>query len=512
MSDNSINTTKRLAKNTGYMYFRMLLLMLISFYTSRVVLKQLGVEDYGIYNLVGSIVALFSSIRGLFSSSTQRFLNYEMGRGNEGKLMVVFNTSIYVNLSLAIFFFVAAEILGLWYLDFKAVIPIESIIPAHWVLQFSILTAIVTIMTTPFDAVIIAHEEMKFYAYLSIFESILKLFAVYMLSISPLNKLIFYSFLLFIVSVLIASINVFYCRKEFLEVKFRHVWDKDYFKRMAEFAGWNFFGNSAFTFTQNGLNMVLNFFGGPVLNAARGVANQVSSALQHFVSNIVIVIKPYCVKCYGEGERGRLMSTLFLSAKAIFAIQLCVALPFLFFTEEILRFWLGIIPDYSIIFLQLILINAIIRSLAYVIDVLFQAVGNLKYYQICEGIVLALPIPFSYLGLKYGASYSFVFICVIIFEIINQIACCIIAHKIAGLIIKEYLSKVIFPCAVCFSEACIMYFIIKTYYDNMMLNMLGLLLSLLVVLITMVYIGLNTLEREQLKTIVNASAVKILRQ
>lgn len=496
------NTTKRLAKNTGYMYFRMLLLMLITFYASRVVLQQLGVEDYGIYNLVGSIVVMFSSLRGLFSSSTQRFLNYEMGRGRDENLVIVFNTSLYVNIGLSIIFFIAAEALGLWYLESKAVIESNRLFAAHWVLQFSILTTIMTIMTTPFDAVIIAHEKMKFYAYLSIIEGLLKLGAVFLLSMSPLDKLIFYGFLLMLVSVIIATVNVLYCRKNFSEVKLYKCWDVEYFKKMSVFAGWNFWGNTAYTMTQNGLNMVLNFFGGPILNAARGFAHQVSAALQHFVSNIVVVIKPYCVKCYGEGNSDKLMSTLYMSAKAIFLVQFCVVLPFLFFTEEVLALWLGQVPAYSVIFLQLILINTIIRSLANVIDVLFQAVGNLKAYQICEGIVLALPIPFSYFGLKNGLPYQSVFVFVIIFEIVNQIACVIIANRIVNLNIVCYLKKVIVPCYACLLEGVIIYYFFKVCFNGFVYSFLGLSILLLIIITTMFFIGFSRIERNYILDII----------
>ena len=441
-----MSSAKRLAQNSMFMYIRMGVLMLVSFYTSRVVLEKLGVEDFGIYNLVGSVVGMFSSLRTIFAASTQRFLNYEMGKGNYTKLNTIFNNSLIVNSFISIIFILLVESIGIWFINNKINIELDRLIAAKWVFQFSIFSAVIGIMTTTFDAEIIAHEKMNFFAFLSIGEGILKLGIVFLLSIFNLDRLILYSVLMLNISFFVFIANWLYCRLKFDECRVRFVYDKHILKDMTKFAGWNFLGTNAYIFMQSGINMILNIFGGPIVNAARGIAYQVSGAINQFISNVVIVVNPYCIKTYAEGNLSKTFSAIFFTSKILFLIQYLIMIPILFLTSQLINLWLGKIPEYSVIFLQLTLLYLLIRTLHFGIDTLFKANGKLKHYQICEGTILLMPLVFSYLALYNGFDYYIVFVLMIFFDIVNLLCIVLIASKQIGLPIKAYFKKVLIPC------------------------------------------------------------------
>lgn len=492
------SNTERLARNTGLMYLRMILLLCISFYTSRVVLQKLGVTDYGIYNVVGSVVAMFASLRSIFSMSTQRFLNYEMGAGNNQKLNIVFNTSIIVNLLLSIIFVVIVEVVGLWFIYNKINVPDDRFTAALWAFHLSVATSVIAIFNTTFDAEIIAHEKMNFYAYLSIFEGILKLAIVYMLSLVSYDRLIFYSVLHMCVYLCLLLCNAIYCRKSFDECRIKFRIDKTFLKKMTSFAGWNFLGTNAFVVSQNGINMVLNFFGGPVVNAARGIAYQVNAAVMQFINNVVIVVNPYCIKKYAEGNHSKAMDAILMSSKLIFTIQLCVSIPLVFFAQPLLSFWLGDVPGYSVDFVKLMLLYSIIRSLHPSIDVWFKAVGNIKSYQIFEGIMLLLPIPFSYFALKFGATYNFVFFLVAVFEVINLLGILLIAKKISDFSFSRYFRCVFFSCFLILAISVVVYFVLPSsvFFNISITNVIFVIFFDLLVLVYMYIVGLNRNERQ----------------
>ena len=408
------STFRRLARNTFYMYIRMAVLMAVSFYTSRVVLQQLGVVDHGIYSVVGSIVAMFSSLRGLFASATQRFLNYESGRGRQSRLREVFSTSVIIHSFVALVFFILSEIVGLWFLEYKINISPERVEAAHYVFQFSIVTAMVTIITIPYDAVIISREKMGVYAHISIIEAVLKLLSAYILVVGGTDKLVLYGVLQLAVALIMRLINGVYCKKKFVESRFTWCWDKSLMRDMFGIAGWNFLGNTAFAITNNGLNMVLNVFGGPVVNAARSIAYQISGILNQFVTNISVVINPHSVKSYASGDMNRVFGVFYFSSKMFYIIQLELVVFFVFLINPILRLWLGVIPDYSVSFVSLLLCHSLIRSFHAPLNTLFLASGQMRNYQITESIVLALPLLATYIGLKCGASYAFAFVSMII--------------------------------------------------------------------------------------------------
>lgn len=498
-----VSTGKRLAKNMAFMYARMILLMIISLYTSRVVLRELGVDNFGIYNLVGSVVAMFGALRGLFATSTQRFMNYEMGKGNYERLQTVFNMGVIINVLLSLIFIIGVEIVGYWFLNYKINIDPSRIIAAKWVFQLSVFSAVVSMLTTPFDAIIIAHERMDFYAIMAIVEGVLRLVIVFMLVISPFDKLIFYAILQLVVSLLVLLINSIYCKRNFPESHYKKCWDKPLFKEMSTFAGWNFVGNMAFTLTDSGLNMILNIFGGAPVNAARGIAYQIKGATMKFLDAMITVISPYNTKNYASGQKDKFFAMLHISSKIYFIVQLCLVIPLVYLTHEILFLWLKQVPDYAVIFTQLILVHSLVRSLHYPINNLFKSAGDLKTYQITEGIILALPLLFSYLLLKFGYPIYFLFITIIAFEVINFIVILFIARKVSGLSIKQYIINVFLPCSFCFIIACGGFVIKRMFIQNVVLGFGFAALMDVICILLMFILGLSKKEQYQILSLIN---------
>lgn len=496
------STGKRLAKNTAFMYARMIVLMFISLYTSRVVLRELGVDDYGIYNVVGSVVAMLSALRSLFATSTQRFMNYEMGKGNDDRLQLVFNMGTIINVLLSAIFVIGVEIIGLWFFEYKINVDPSRLVAARWVFQLSVVSAVISMMTTPYDAVIIAHERMDFYAIMAIIEGMLRLGIAFLLSLFSIDKLILYGSLQLVVSILIRLINAIYCKSRFPESHYKRVWDKDLFKDMSVFAGWNFFGNMAFTLTESGLNMVLNIFGGAAVNAARGIAYQVKNATMKFINSITTVVNPYNTKTYAAGQTERFFDLLFFSSKIYFSIQLALVIPLSYLTEDILRLWLGQVPDYSVVFTQLVLAHSLIRSLHYPINNMFKTVGDLKAYQISEGAILSLPLIVSYFALKAGAPFATLFIIIIVFEILNFVVIVIIGRRVAGLSIRQYLIRTAIPCMICFVFACLGFIIRVFFVKELSGAILLTICSLIACIVLMFCVGLSEMERHHLFSLV----------
>lgn len=491
-------TSKRLAKNTAFMYARMGILMLISLYTSRVVLGELGLDDYGTYNLVGSVVAMFTSLKILFLTSTQRFLNYEMGQGNFDKLQLVFNISIIVHILICVVFVLLVEPVGIWFLESKINIADDRLFAANVVFHLSILTAVVSVMTVPYDAVVIAHEKMNFYAYVSIFEGVMRLVIVFLLQYLPYDKLITYGVLQMSVTVIVRFINTFYCKRNFPESRTKRIWDKKYFKQMMSFASWNFLGITAFTLCHNGLNMVLNVFGGTIVNAARGIAYQINNVLLQFLNNVTVVINPYCIKIWSAGEREKAFKVIFFSSKILFFIQLCLLIPIYYLTPDILQIWLRQVPEYSVMFIRLILIYSLVRSLHPSLDLIFKSCGNIKYYQIAEGCLLLLPLLLSYFILKIGAPYYSVFIIVILCEILNLFVVILLAHKIANLNIIQYITKVLIPCTILFAVALVMFYCVSERVEVWYLKVITAVVVLMAELALWYFLAIGQWERDQL--------------
>ena len=465
----------------------------IGFLISRVLLQKLGISDFGIYSLVGSIVAMFSSMSGLFVTATQRFLNYEMGRGNTNELKKIYNTSMIVNGIVSILFALCVEVLGLWFIYYEINIPPERLYATKVVLHFSVATSVVYILTTPLDAVIIAHERMSAFAYLTILNHVLKLLIIYMLYLSS-DRLIFYAFLLFAVSIVMRIVYEIYCRRNFSECRYQYLFDKNLLKSMASFAGWQLCGTTSYTLTHNGLNMLLNTFGGTVVNAARGISYQAFAAVNQLVINLQLVLSPLSVKLYAAKDYNKMFRLFFFSSKVMFLILNCVVLPVVFFSYEILMLWLGTVPEYSVTFLRLLMVYSIVRAMHSPIDTLFKSVGKIKYYQISESIILSIPLLLSFVALYLGYPLYSVFVFVIVMEFANLLIILALAHKQAQLDLKKYLIDIFSPIVVCLLCEYVLFVLSG---DSVLLRSTFLVLSELLAIMVIAVFGFTEEEKKQ---------------
>lgn len=447
MTDVAANN-RRIAKNTMMLYFRMLLIMAVSFYTSRVVLQTLGVVDYGIYNVVGGIVAMFGFLNSAMSSSTQRYLTFELGRGDTERLKKVFVTSVNIHIMISVIVFVLAETIGLWLLYNKMTIPVERFNAAFWVYQCSILSTMVMFISVPYNATIIAHEKMSAFAYISILEVVLKLLIVYLLLIGDIDKLILYAVLMLTVQVIIRFIYNIYCKRHFEETKYSFLFDRPLFKEMLSFSGWNLWGNmAAVAFTQ-GLNILLNMFFGPVVNAARGVAVQVQQTVTQFSMNFQTAINPQITKSYAIEDYEYMHSLIFRSSRFTFFLLLCICLPVFMEAEALLGIWLKEVPEYSAVFLRIILCVTIVDALANPLMISAQATAHIKIYQSVVGGILLTILPIAYVVLKLGGNPQSVFIVHLLICTIAFIVRLFIIRPMIRLSLTKYIKEVIVRCAV----------------------------------------------------------------
>lgn len=415
MFEGTVNN-KRIAKNTLLLYVRTLFIMLVTLYTSRVVLNTLGVSDYGIYNVVGGVVAMFGFINASMSSATQRYITFALGKGDIADLRKIFSTALQIHVLIAALIVVLGETVGLWFMYTQMQIPADRMNAAFWVLQCSIVSSVVMIISVPYNADIIAHERMSAFAYISIIEAVLRLAIVYLLLAFSYDKLILYAFLTLAVQLLIRFCYSSYCNKHFPESKYRHVWDKSLFKEMTGFAGWGMFSSLSGILSGQGLNMLLNVFFGPVVNAARAVAVQVQNAILQFIGNFQMAINPQITKTYANGEMEDMHKLMFRSARFTFYLLFVVSLPVLFETNFILTVWLKTVPENTVIFLRIMICVSLLYPLSNPLIIANQATGQVRNFQFVSGLILLFILPVSYICLSFGLPAYSVFVVHFIME------------------------------------------------------------------------------------------------
>ena len=402
------NKTKRIAQNTVILYFRMLFLMLIGLYTSRVILKTLGVADYGTYNLVGGVVSMFSILTSSLSSAISRFITFELGKGNKDRLERVFSSAVNVQVILGMIVIFFTETIGVWFLNNHLQIPPDRMVAANWVLQCAIASFVLGLLMVPYNATLIAHENMNIFAYISILEAFLKLAIVFALYISPYDKLITYALLLFTVSCLIRWIYAFYCKKHYEECTYHYIYDKPLLKEMTSFAGWNFLGDGSWILNNYGVNILLNVFFGPVmglvLNAARGVATQVDHIVQSFVNNFMTALKPQITKSYATGDMEYMHNLVYAGAKYSFFLMMIFAIPICLETELILKLWLDVVPNYAVIFVQFTLLSSMCVVLGNTLITSVFATGKIRNYELVMGLMALSNFPLTWIAFKLGYS------------------------------------------------------------------------------------------------------------
>src|SRR5690606_19286013 len=354
-----MSESKRIVKNTMFLYIRMFLIMGITLYTSRIVLKELGVSDYGIYSLVGGFVAMLGFFNSAMSTATQRYLSFDLGKGDYNQLKKTFSVTLTIHIAIAILGLLLAETIGLWYVNYKMVFPVDRVFAVNVVYQFSILTFVLNIIQVPYNALIIARERMNIYAYVSILEAALKLAIVFLLVFGT-DKLILYAILTFVVALIIRLIYQVYCRRQFQESRYKFEYNKAYYKELISYSGWNLFGNIAAVAKCQGVNIVLNLFFGTVVNAAYGITNQVYSAVNMFVSNFQLALNPQIIKNYSQGNLEQSHYLILQGSKFSFYLMLIIVSPIILNVDFILEIWLVNPPEYTSVFVQLCLLNILI--------------------------------------------------------------------------------------------------------------------------------------------------------
>ena len=442
---NSSLNSRRIVKNTGLLYFRMFLIMLVTLYTSRLVLKVLGVEDYGIYNVVGGVVTMFSFLNGALNIATQRFLNYEMGKGNQKAMNRVFSMSVWSFLLLSLIAIVLAETVGLWFVETQLNIPEQRTIAAKWVYHFSVAAFVVNLLAVPYNAAIIAHEKMSIYAFVSIGEVLLKLSLVYFLIITNHDKLWLYGLLMLLVTFLVSMAYGIICKISFKECNLTFTWDKGLFNRLFSFSGWMLSGTITNVLSTQGVNILINIFFSPVYNASRSIAMQVYGAINSFVTNFMTAVRPQVVKSYANGNISYMLQLVFSSSKIAFYLLLLFVTPILSNTREILDLWLDEVPDKSILFTQLVLVNLLIVSAYTPISYVSQASGKIRDYQLIISVCFLLIALLTWGSYKIGLPVETTFYIAIIVDLWGWCARLWVLKRIVDFPVRSYFRLVIYP-------------------------------------------------------------------
>lgn len=507
MSNNSINN-KKILINTISLYIRMLFMMIISLYTSRVILHILGADDFGIYNVVGGVVVLFSFLTNAMTASTQRFLNYNLGLNDEHKVSHIFNISILTHFTIFFIVLILSETLGLFFVKTQLNIPAGREFAAMWVYQMSVITTLINIMVIPYRASIIAAEKMSIFAYISIFEVILKLVIVLILPYIHLDNLIIYSVLLTGVSFLSLIIYLFECKRRLSFTKYHFIWDKAQYKEMMSFSGWYLFGGMAMVGAKQGANILINIFFNVAINAATGVANQVRNAVFGFVTSFQTAFNPQIVKLYAANNTEELLSLIYRSSKLSYFLLFIISFPIILFCKEILSIWLVNIPNYAIIFTQLVIITSFAEALSAPLWTAIGATGKVQKYQFFVSLILFLNIPLIYLVFKLGLSPISAYIINLIIDIGAYIYRLLYIKKFIPYHITEYMKKVIFPCAIVTILSIPIPYILKEYNTSVISTIVLIILTVIIIGMITFQIGLNKSEKVFLKSIVKKTIKK----
>lgn len=498
MTNQTSENNKRIAKNTLSMYIRMLFLMFISFYTSRILLQTLGIEDFGIYNIVGGIVVLFTFVNGAMTTGTQRHLSYGLGRF-DGNVSRIFSACMYIHIIFALIIVLLAETIGLWFLNTKLNFPLNRLVAVNWIYQLSILSCVIQIVRVPYNALIIAYEEMSFYAYLGIIEGLMKLGIIYLLFLASYDRLIFYAILIVIVNAIVSFAFYAYCKKKMPEILFVSVKDRLLYKSLLTFSGWTIFGSLANIARSQGLNIIINVFYGVTLNAAIGIANQVNAGISQFVTGFQQAFNPQLTKVAAQGDRDYQMRLINMTAKYSYMILLFFAVPVLINLDTILVWWLGEYPPYSIELCFWIVVATLIDSLSGPLWVTIFAYGKIKNYQIVVSLVLLLILPISYTCGYIGVKPQVAFACMALLNAVAAIVRLFFMRCQINFNISSFCVNTILPVL-----TVTIIIIVSTYLcyllplpKNNWATYITTSIVCIIEIVSILYIGISTTERHQ---------------
>lgn len=439
---------RRIAKNTLMLYGRTLLVMIVSLFTSRVTLQVLGVDNYGINSAVGGVIAMFSVVSGSLSSSISRFITFELGHGNTDKLKRIFSTAVNIQLAMGAFIVLLGETIGVWFLNTQMNIPEGRMTAANWVLQCAIWSFFIGLTQTPYNACILGHEKMSVFAYFSLADTFLKLFIVYLLYISPFDKLITLSVLGFVVSLLMRIAQRFYCARTFEECHYQITLDKSLFKEMFGFAGWSFFINTAWIFNTQGINILINIFFGVAFNAARGIAASLEGMVNRFYGDFMTAMKPQITKSYAAGEIDEMNKLICRGTRFSYFLMFALSLPFMYEAYYVLYLWLGQVPDFTVVFFRLSMIASLITLIGQTGVTACMATGNIKWYTIIITGVGFLVFPITWIAYKVGLPVEWAYYSYIIIYILLDIIRLFIMRHLWRFPIMMFIKDVVFPISI----------------------------------------------------------------
>ena len=497
LEDQKLNN-RRIAKNTMLLYIRMLVTMLVSLYTSRVVLNVLGVDDFGIYNVVGAVVVLFSFISNAMSTSVQRSLNYEIGRGNEHEVGRIFSMCMSVQIVIALIVVLIGETIGLWIVSCKLVIPPDRMAAAHWVYQLSIMACVIKVLRVPYNGMVVAFERMDFFAYLSIAEVMLKLAMVFLLMFASWDKLIYYAALMLLLSAILLWLNKLYCNRNFSTSTYRIFWDKPLFARLMSFSGWTLLGSAADVGVVQGLSVVLNTFIGVVVNAGAGVATQVSGMVYQFVSNFQIAFKPQIIKTYAAGATDDFLKLIYRSAKISFFMLFLISLPILLNTHMILLLWLKQVPEYAVEFCQWTLLYLMVDAISAPLWMSAQAKGDIRNYQILVAVLILSNLPIAYCLLSMGYPPVSVYVAKFVINIVTHFARLIYLNRTIKFPILGFIQEAMAPILIVALISLPIPLYVSGLCDGWCKLIVSTFVSVAVVAAASYFLGLNKLERKAL--------------
>lgn len=515
MYNQSSENNKRIAKNSLYMSIRMVIVMCITLYTTRAVLNILGVIDYGIYNVVAGFVSMLAFLNTSMSNATQRFYNYELGRNGEEGAILVYKSSLAIQFFFAIFLVVLAEGVGVWYIFNVMVIPHERFYAAFWIFQFSVVSFFITMIKVPSLAAVMAHERMTFIAVVSIVSSILKLLIVFILLYSRhCDKLIVYGGLLLLVTIVDYISYLWYSRKQFKEMSLSCHYDKNMFKNLLSFSGWNVFGSFSIMMKEQGLSMVMNLFYGPVVNAARGVATQVYGALSSFVSNITTPVRPQMIKAYSVGNIDRAMHLTYSVCKVSCYFYYMMALPVSLEITYVLKVWLGnSIPEHTAAFVIITLATCFTSNLHSAISGVVHATGKMKGFQLSTSSVKLFSVFVAYLFFINGISAEMALVIVMVFDIVAHIVGLIVLRKITTFSILDYFFHVIVPILSVILIAFVFPYVVHEYVSEGLLRLILVALTTVMSVCGISYVlGLDEHEKELVVQMLNGLKKKVSRK
>jgi len=493
------NKKTRVMKNTMILYARMFFLMIIGFYTTRVILNALGEVDYGVNNAVGGFVGIFSILTGSLSAAISRFITYELGKGDIERLKRIFSTSIIIQLIMAAIIAVLLETIGYWFLNTHMNIPPDRMTAANFILQFAVIGTFVWMTFTPYSAAIISHEKMSIYAYISILDGIVKLILAFLIQLDIwADRLIFYSAFIFAAGLFNNILYRVYCKRHFEECHFKWVFDKSMLKDMTSFAGWNFIGASSHVLKTQGVNVLFNIFCGPAVNAAQAVAQQASNLATKFSSGFMTAMNPQITKSYASEDRAYMYSLIFQGTRLSFYLFYILAMPIFFEMETLLEIWLKQYPDHTVAFARIMLIYIVIDSiLAAPLITLMLATGRIRNYQIVVGGLQMLAFPLSYIFLKLGYSPEAIQIIIVLVALACMISRVVMLNRMIGFPVISYLKEVILNIIIVIVVSCIVpYICYRVLESTVMNNIIICAVAFMSACVTIYCLGLKTNERE----------------